>query len=285
MKLIRFGQKGKEKPGVLINGQRKDCSQYFKDWNRDFFVRGGLEELQNLLERKEENLPNIAEEERWGACIARPGMLMCIGLNFSDHAIESGMEIPKEPVLFMKATNTLAGPYDDVIIPPGSQKTDWEIELGIVIQKDAYRLKSKKEAEECIAGYCVINDVSERAFQLEMGGQWVKGKSCPGFSPAGPYLRTKDEIDNALNLSMKLSVNGTIMQNGNSKTMIFNPYHLVHYLSQFMLIEAGDIVSSGTPLGVGLGMNPPQYLKPNDVVELSIEGLGNQKQTFRAYAE
>ncbi|MEM7374895.1 MAG: fumarylacetoacetate hydrolase family protein [Bacteroidota bacterium] len=282
MKLIRYGNKGEEKPGILLNGKRHDCSAHFSDWNRDFFVNDGLQQLQALTQSGE-SLPPVPDTERWGACIARPGMILCIGLNYSDHAKESGMDIPKEPIIFMKATNTLAGPYDPVDIPKGSTKTDWEVELAFVLNRDVQYLSSEEEALEAIAGYCVMHDVSERSFQLERGGQWVKGKSCPGFSPLGPFLCTTDDLSDPLQLPMKLSVNGQMMQNGNSNTMIFTPAFLVHYLSQFMLLEAGDVITTGTPPGVGLGMNPPQYLNPGDIVELSIGELGLQRQEFRAY--
>ena len=280
MKLIRFGDKGQEKPGVIIEGVRKDCSAHFEDWNHAFFQGDGLAKLKSLIEASADSLPTVGEDVRWGASVARPGMIMCIGLNYSDHAKESGMEPPSEPVLFMKASNTLSGPFDEVPIPKLAEKTDWEVELGLVIGKDASYLPSKEAAKDYIAGYCVVHDVSERHFQLERGGQWVKGKSCPGFSPVGPYLSTADEVQDVMNLNMTLSVNGESRQNGNTKTMIFDPYHLVHYLSQFMLLEAGDIISTGTPPGVGLGMKPPVFLKAGDVVELSVEGLGTQKQTF-----
>tara|TARA_R110002049_G_scaffold308910_1_gene514823 strand:- start:13208 stop:13972 length:765 start_codon:yes stop_codon:yes gene_type:complete len=249
MKLIRFGEKGLEKPGVFIDGKRLDCSKYFEDWNQQFFQNEGLERLKAILKREEGNLPEIKEEVRWANPIARPGMIMCIGLNYSDHAKESGMEIPNEPILFMKATNTIGGPFDDVSIPRNSSKTDWEVELGVVLNKDVLYLKDEAEAEGAIAGYCVINDISERAFQLERGGQWVKGKSCPGFTAVGPYLVTKDEIDDVLNLKMNLSVNGVNKQNGNTKTMIFNPAYSLWYMSQFMQLEAGDLISTGTPPG------------------------------------
>ncbi len=280
MKLIRFGNKTQEKPGVLLGGIRKDCSGFFDDWNRDFFCNDGLNELQRLLENEGDTLPNVPKSERWAACISRPGMILCIGLNYADHAAESGMALPAEPVLFMKAANTINGPNDSIKIPKNSRKTDWEVELGLVLGKDACYLKSKEEAEGCIAGYCVVHDVSEREFQLEKSGQWVKGKSCPGFSPVGPYLVTKDEIPDVLNLKMQLSVNGKTRQKGNTKTMVFSPNHLVWYISQFMQLEAGDLISTGTPPGVGLGMNPPFYLKKGDVVELSVESLGRQKQQF-----
>jgi 2,4-diketo-3-deoxy-L-fuconate hydrolase len=279
MKLLRFGSLGLEKPGVLINGKRKDASQYFEDWDRAFFQQNGLTKLAALL-KDEPFLPDIAEDVRWGACISRPGKVLCIGLNYSDHAKESGMPIPAELILFQKGANTVIGPYDNILIPRNSEKTDWEVELGIVLGKDARYLSSPEEAQEYIAGYCVSHDVSEREFQLERGGQWTKGKSCDNFNPLGPYLVTKDELPDIHNLSMTLSVNGEAKQNGTTQTMIFNCYYLVHYLSQFMTLEAGDLINTGTPPGVGLGIRPiPQYLKENDIVELSIEGLGSQKQT------
>lgn len=285
MKLIRFGKKGAEKPGVEIKGKRYDCSNYFEDWNHDFFQNGGLKKLKKILKKEKGALPKVAKKKRLGSPTARPGMIMCIGLNYSDHAKESGMEVPSEPIIFSKATNTLAGPYDEVTIPKNSTKTDWEVELGILLKKDVLYLKNEKEAEKAIAGYCVINDISERAFQLEKGGQWVKGKSCPGFTTVGPYLVTKEDIADVLNLKMKLSVNGVSKQNGNTKTMIFNPAYIVWYLSQFMQLEAGDLISTGTPPGVGLGFSPPQYLKDGDVVNLEIEGLGQQQQLFKAYSK
>jgi 2-keto-4-pentenoate hydratase/2-oxohepta-3-ene-1,7-dioic acid hydratase in catechol pathway len=278
MKLIRFGSKGSEKPGVEINRERFDCSEYFQDWNHDFFQNEGISKLKQIV--KENTFPKVDNSIRLGSPIARPGMIMCIGLNYSDHVKESRMAIPKEPVLFMKATNTLSGPNDDVKIPPKSSKTDWEVELGIVINKDCYQLFNEIEGEAHIAGYTIVHDISEREFQLEKEGQWVKGKSCPGFSPVGPYLVLKEHVNNVLNLNMKLSVNGKIMQNGSSKLMIFKPDYIVYYLSQFMKLEAGDLISTGTPPGVGLGFNPPIYLKRGDKVILEIEGLGTQKQDF-----
>ncbi|MEO7176413.1 MAG: fumarylacetoacetate hydrolase family protein [Saprospiraceae bacterium] len=282
MKLIRFGEKGIEKPGVLIDDQRWDCSAHFEDWNRSFFQNNGLLKLQELIS-KAAAFPLIEAEQRWGPPIARPGMIMCVGLNYSDHAAEAGMQMPLEPILFMKATNTLSGPYDDVPIPRGSSKTDWEVELGIVLNRDLLYLDHESEAWDAIAGFCVVHDVSERAFQIERGGQWVKGKSAPGFSPVGPYLVTKDEIDDVHNLQMQLYRNGNLMQNGNTKTMIFQSAFLVHYISQFMTLEAGDLITTGTPPGVGLGMKPPQYIEDGDIIELSIEQLGTQKQIFRAF--
>ena len=277
MKLIRYGTYKNEKPGVMIDGVRYDCSQHFDDWNAAFFESNGLEKLQSLCDGG--GLPVVAEGERWGACVPRPGKVVCIGLNYSDHAAESGMEIPKEPILFMKAANTVVGPYDDLEIPRGSLKTDWEVELGIVIGTEARYLESHEEAAACIAGYCVSHDVSERAFQLERGGQWVKGKSCDTFNPLGPWLSTADEIADAQKLDMFLNVNGERRQTGNTSTMIFGCLEVVRYVSQFMTLEVGDVITTGTPPGVGLGMKPPQFLKAGDVVELGIDGLGTQKQT------
>lgn len=280
MKLIRFGKKDQEKPGVLINDKRKDLSKYFNDWDRAFFRNDGINRLRAIME-KNSGLPDVADDQRWGSCIARPGKVIGIGLNYSDHAKESGMQLPTEPIVFLKGTNTVVGPNDPIIIPKNSTKTDWEVELGIIIGKDARYLNSVEESKEYIAGYCVSNDVSERAFQLERGGQWTKGKSCDNFNPIGPWMSTADEIMDAQNLPMKLWVNGKLMQNGNTSTMVFNCYFLVHYLSQFMTLEAGDFITTGTPPGVGMGMKPQQYLKEGDVVELSIEGLGKQRQVCK----
>ncbi len=273
MKLIRFGDIGQEKPGILgDDGKRYDCSAQFSDWDRDFFNQHSLSEI------KTDGLAEVAESERWGACVARPGKVLCVGLNYSDHAEESGMPIPEEPILFMKGSNTVVGPFDDVQIPRGSEKTDWEVELGIVIGKDARYLDSKEDAINHIAGYCISHDVSERAYQLERGGQWCKGKSCDTFNPLGPFLLSADACADVNNLSMSLSVNGEQRQSGNTQTMIFDCAHIVHYCSQFMTLEAGDVISTGTPPGVGLGMKPPQYLKAGDEITLSIDGLGEQKQ-------
>lgn len=280
MKLLRFGEKGNEKPGVLINGKRKDCSGEFGDWDREFFRGNGLDKLRNFLKSHGDTLPDVPENARHASCIARPGMIMCIGLNYSDHAKESNMALPQEPIIFGKATNTLQGPYDDVPIPLKGDKTDYEIELGVVVGKDVTYLANEEEGARAIAGYCIVNDLSERSFQLERGGQWIKGKSCPGFSPVGPYLVTPDSLEGINNLSMQLTVNGEIRQKGNTKFMVFNPAYLVYYLSQFMTLEAGDLISTGTPAGVALGMTPPAYLKKGDVTELTIEGLGIQKQRF-----
>jgi 2,4-didehydro-3-deoxy-L-rhamnonate hydrolase len=278
MKLIRFGDPGNEKPGLLDgNGQRRDLSSLFHDWNNKFFIDQGLDKIMSLSNAIDE-FPVVPEETRWASCVARPGKVICVGLNYADHAAESGMTIPEEPIIFQKGSNTVVGPYDPILIPRNSKKTDWEVELGVVISKNARYLNSVHEAKNHIAGYCISHDVSERAFQLERGGQWTKGKSCDNFNPLGPWLVTVDEISDPHNLSMRLSVNGKSMQNGNSRTMIFNCFYLVHYLSQFMTLEAGDLISTGTPPGVGLGKNPPQYLKSGDKIELSIDKLGSQQQ-------
>jgi 2-keto-4-pentenoate hydratase/2-oxohepta-3-ene-1,7-dioic acid hydratase in catechol pathway len=243
-----------------------------------FFGSAGLDRLDEIVKRDISALPLVPESERWAAPVARPAKVICIGLNYSDHAAESGMPIPPEPIVFMKASNTVVGPYDDVLIPRGGEKTDWEIELGVVIGKEARYLASPADASAHIAGYCLTHDVSERAFQLEHNGQWTKGKSCDTFNPLGPWLSTPDEISNPDALKMKLWVNGELRQNGSTDKMIFNCAFLVHYLSQFMTLEPGDLISTGTPPGVGLGMKPPKYLKAGDVVELEMEHLGRQKQ-------
>jgi 2,4-diketo-3-deoxy-L-fuconate hydrolase len=279
MRLIRFGSVGSEKPGVIDDsGSRRDLSSHFKDWDMAFFGSGDFDGLIEILKRDIARLPVVPETERWAAPVARPAKVICIGLNYSDHAAESGMPIPPEPIVFMKASNTVVGPYDDVLIPRGGEKTDWEIELGVVIGKEARYLASPADATAHIAGYCLTHDVSERAFQLEHNGQWTKGKSCDTFNPLGPWLSTPDEIPNPDALTMKLWVNGELRQNGSTDKMIFNCAFLVHYLSQFMTLEPGDLISTGTPPGVGLGMKPPKYLKAGDVVELEMEHLGRQKQ-------
>jgi 2,4-diketo-3-deoxy-L-fuconate hydrolase len=278
MKLIRFGNKGNEKPGIMDNeNNRRDVSHLFKDWNKEFFESNGLEKLQEAF-KDVTSFPVVDKNERWAAPVARPGKAICIGLNYSDHAEESGMALPTEPIVFMKAPNTVVGPYDNLIIPRKSKKTDWEVELSFVVKKDARYLENIDDAKDFIAGYAVVNDVSEREFQLERGGQWTKGKSCDNFSPLGPFLVTPDEINDIQNLPLRLSVNGKQMQNGNTHKMVFNVYYIIHYLSQFMTLEAGDLILTGTPPGVALGMKEPAYLKAGDVVELSIEGLGNQRQ-------
>ncbi len=279
MKLARFGLLGHERPGVLLSsGERLDLSAHFTDWDAKFFGGDGLDRLRTLLSSQSASLPRIGSEVRIGAPIARPGKILCVGLNYSDHAAESNMPIPTEPILFMKASNTIIGPYDNIEIPRGSEKTDWEVELGVVIGRKVRYLDTPAHAHEHIAGYVLSHDVSERAFQLERGGQWTKGKSCDTFNPLGPFLATPEEIPAVGNLSMSLSVNGQQRQHGNTATMIFDVPFLVHYISQFMTLEPGDLISTGTPPGVGLGMKPPQYLRTGDIVELQIEGLGAQRQ-------
>jgi len=283
MKLIRFGPKGNEKPGILTHDNiRVDLSGLFPDWNAAFFAAGGIQQLAEVIADKAGSLPKVPEAERWGAPVARPGKVICIGLNYSDHARESGMPVPEEPIIFLKASNTVVGPYDEVLIPRTSTKTDWEVELGVVIGAEARYLESVEAAASHIGGYCISHDVSERAFQLERGGQWTKGKSCDTFNPLGPFLATPDELADPAKLAMSLKLNGEFRQRGNTSTMIFTPVYLIHYLSQFMTLEAGDLISTGTPPGVGLGMKPPQYLKAGDVVDLEIEGLGAQRQVFES---
>lgn len=277
MKLARIGDCGKEIPIVIEENNAFDASAHFKDWDSEFFQSGGLLKLEENLRSK--SLPQVSLEGiRYGSCVARPHKIICIGLNYSDHAAESKMEIPKEPLIFMKATNTVIGPYDSVKIPKGSEKTDWEVELGVVMGKNASYLSSPEEASEFIAGYTISHDISERSFQLERGGQWVKGKSCDTFNPLGPVLLTKDEVQKVQNLNLWLTVNGKRVQDGNTANMIFDVSFIVHYLSQFMTLEAGDLINTGTPAGVGFGLG--WYLKAGDVVELGIEGFGSQRQTF-----
>jgi 2-keto-4-pentenoate hydratase/2-oxohepta-3-ene-1,7-dioic acid hydratase in catechol pathway len=281
MKLLRVGEPRKEKPAVLAaDGRAWDVSSHVLDFDGAFFEAGGVERLKGVVSRN--GLPQIdLAGKRLGPPIARPWKVIGIGLNYADHAKESGMAIPPEPVMFTKASNTVVGPYDDVLIPRGGAKTDWEVELGVVIGKTARYVEDVSKALSHVAGYCISNDVSERAFQLERGGSWDKGKGCETFNPLGPWLVTSDEVPDPQNLAMKLDVNGQRMQNGNTKTMIFGVAHLVWYLSQFMVLEAGDVITTGTPPGVGLGKKPtPIFLKPGDVMELEIEGLGKQRQTL-----
>ncbi len=284
MKLIRFGEAGKEKPGVLQNDVRYDVSEHFQDFNEHFFDSDGLDELQKLVRSSLSSLPVVSEEIRLGAPLARPSKIICIGLNYADHAAESGMIPPAEPVVFFKSTTAITGPYDDLVIPKNSVKTDWEVELAIVIGKNASYIE-ENEAMNYVAGYLLHNDYSEREFQLERGGQWVKGKSCDTFAPLGPWLVTKDEIADVNDLRLWLTVNGETMQDGNTKNLIFNIQFLVAYLSTFMTLLPGDVISTGTPAGVGLGQKPqPLYIKPGDVIELGIDGLGSSKQIARAFS-
>lgn len=284
MKLLRFGPKGSEKPGLqLEDGARIDASGFGMDWNPDFFADpANLDRLAAWLEANRATAPRLADDVRLGSALARPGKLICIGLNFSDHAAEAGMEIPKEPIIFFKATSAMNGPNDPVVIPKDSVKTDWEVELAFVVGKKASYVE-EADALSHVAGYVLHNDYSEREYQLERGGQWVKGKSCDSFAPIGPFVATADEIPDPENLAMWLKVNGVTKQNGSSSKLIFGIAHLVSYLSRFMTLEPGDVVSTGTPPGVGMGFNPPQFLKAGDVVELGIEGLGSSSQTLVAW--
>jgi 2,4-didehydro-3-deoxy-L-rhamnonate hydrolase len=283
MKLIRFGENGNEKPGICIDGINYDVSGFIRDYDETFFANGGLQQLASMTGQQKGMLPKIKETERLGAPVARPSKIICIGLNYADHARETNATPPPEPVLFMKATTAICGPYDDVIIPKNSVKTDWEVELAIVIGTKAKYVDQSK-AMEHIAGYCLHNDISEREFQLERSGTWDKGKGCDTFAPLGPWLVTKDEIADINNLKLWLKVNGKMVQNGTTANLIFNIPFLVSYVSQFMTLLPGDIISTGTPAGVGLGFNPPVYLKPGDSMELGVEGLGSSKQKCLAYA-
>lgn len=275
MKLLRHGPRGQEKPGILAaDGTIRDLSAHVND------IGGGAlsdAALANLAKIDTTALPVVDAGTRLGACVAGTGKFICIGLNYADHAAESGLAVPPEPVIFMKATSAICGPNDPVIIPRGSQKTDWEVELGVIIGTKC-KYVSEAEALNYVAGYCVSNDVSERAFQTERAGQWTKGKSCDNFGQIGPYLVTRDEVADPQNLAMWLTVNGKKMQDGSTRTMVYGVAHVVAYLSQFMTLHPGDVISTGTPPGVGMGMKPPQYLQPGDVVELAIEGLGQQRQ-------
>jgi 2-keto-4-pentenoate hydratase/2-oxohepta-3-ene-1,7-dioic acid hydratase in catechol pathway len=282
MHLVRFGPYRREKPGVLLSdGSRRDCSSIVRDYDAAFWGSPDAVALARALTEHGQALPRVPESERWGAPITRPGKLICVGLNYSDHARESGMEVPAEPLLFMKATNTVVGPFDDILIPRGSEKTDWEVELGVVIGKEALYLDSPATALSHVAGYAISHDVSERAFQLERGGQWSKGKSCDTFNPLGPALVTPDQVADPQNLGLWLDVNGERRQSGSTRTMVFGVDYLVYYISQFMRLEPGDLINTGTPPGVGLGMKPPVYLREGDVVELGVEGLGRQRSCIR----
>ena len=275
MKLLRFGNSGEEKPGIIdSNGKIRDLSNVIDDINGHTISQESLGKLKKLDIL---SLPEVTGNPRIGPCVNDVGKFLCIGLNYSDHAAETGLEPPEEPILFAKATSAIIGPNDDVEIPRTSLATDWEVELGIIIGKKAKYI-SEDEAKNYIAGYCVVNDVSERDFQIKRSGQWTKGKSCDTFGPIGPYLVTTDEIEDVQNLSMYLDVNGKRMQTGSTKTMIFSAYHIVHYLSQFMTLFPGDVIATGTPPGVGMGMKPAVYLKPGDVMKLGIDNLGDQEQ-------
>ena len=285
MKLIRFGKQGEEKPGILLSNDEKiDVSSFVSDYDENFFESGGLASLKDWLNENESSAPRLDDSIRLGSPIARPSKIICIGLNFKDHAAESGFDAPDEPLIFGKATSAICGPYDNIIIPRGSEQTDWEVELGVVIGKKTSYV-DQDQALDHVGGYVLHNDVSERAFQKDRGGQWIKGKSADTFAPMGPFMATPDEIDNISDMRMWLNVNGENMQDGNTSNLIFSVDHVVSYLSQFMTLLAGDVISTGTPAGVGMGMNPEKYLKPGDVVELGIDGLGSSKQNVVAYEE
>ncbi len=277
MKLLRFGAAGKERPGIMLKGKIVDVSGFEQDYNEKFFESDGIARLRKWVEQNLKNLPVMSDDVRIGAPFQRPSKIICIGLNYIDHAREANMELPKEPVIFFKATSAMMGPNDNLRIPKNSVKTDWEVELAVVIGKTASYVQ-EQDAEQYIAGYCLHNDYSEREFQLERGGQWVKGKSCDTFAPLGPFLMTPGELEDVNNLRMWLKVNGKMMQDSNSKHLVFKIPFIISYLSQFMTLLPGDVISTGTPAGVGMGMKPPQYLKAGDVVELGIEGLGEQRQ-------
>ena len=275
MKLLRHGKFGNEKPGIIDHeGKIRDLSSHIPDINGNSINSESLKKI-GVIDLS--TLPIVSNDTRLGACVGNVGKFLCIGLNYSDHAAESGLPVPSEPILFSKATSAIVGPNDNVEIPRNSSETDWEVELGIIIGKKAKYI-NEDEAEEYIAGYCVVNDVSERAFQIKREGQWTKGKSCDTFGPTGPYLVTKDEIPDVQNLKMYLDVNGKRMQDGSTNTMIFSAKHIVYYLSQFMSLNPGDVIATGTPPGVGLGMKPPVFLNAGDTMKLGIEGLGEQNQ-------
>ena len=283
MKLIRFGAINEEKPGlILADGTKLNVSAFGHDYDESFFGENGLEKLQSWLKKNLDNCPVVGDDVRLGPPLIRPSKIVCVGLNYAKHAKESGMDIPEEPVLFFKATSAIVGPNDPITIPKGSEKTDWEVELALVIGKKASYV-SEKDALNHVAGYLLHNDVSERAFQLERSGQWVKGKSCDTFAPIGPFIATPDEIGDPNNLNLWLTLNGEEMQNSRTSDFIFNIQHVVSYISQYMTLLPGDIISTGTPFGVGLGLTPPRYLQDGDIVELGIEGLGVSKQMCKAY--
>ena len=283
MKLLRYGPAGHEKPGILLAGQRYGVAAFGEDYNEQFFATDGPARLAAFVQAQAGQLPVVAESERLGPPVARPSKIVCVGLNYSDHADEMGLGHPAEPVFFLKATSALAGPNDDVIIPRGSEKTDWEVELAVVIGRRAAYV-TEADALSYVAGYVLHHDVSERAFQLERGGTWDKGKGCDTFAPLGPWLVTPDEFADPANLRLWLTVNGEPKQDSSTANLIFGLPFLIAYVSQFMTLLPGDVLSTGTPAGVGMGLKPPQYLRPGDVVELGIDGLGSARQVLRAYS-
>lgn len=282
MKLVRYGAPGAEVPGLIDErGVLRDLSDHVADLAGEALAAAGLERLRRL---DSTSLPRVAGQPRLGPCVGGVGKVICIGLNYSDHAAEAGMQMPEEPVVFFKATSAISGPCDDVVLPPGSQQSDWEVELGIVMG-DVARYVTEADALDHVAGYCIVNDLSERHFQLERGGQWVKGKSCDAFCPLGPWLVTRDEVADPHALGLRLEVNGHRYQDGSTATMIFGVPRLVSYLSQFMSLHPGDVISTGTPPGTGMGQNPPVYLQPGDVMQLEIDGLGIQRQRVLAHPD
>jgi 2,4-diketo-3-deoxy-L-fuconate hydrolase len=282
MKLIRFGEPARETPGLLdASGDRIDASAFGQDYDEAFFAGDGLERLASWASRHAAAAPRVPSGVRWAAPIARPSKIVCIGLNYRDHARETGAPIPSEPIVFFKATSAFVGPYDDLVIPRGSVKTDWEVELAVVIGQRASYVDPARALDH-VAGYAICNDYSERAFQLERGGQWVKGKSADTFAPFGPFVATRDEVADVQNLSLWLRLNGEVMQQGSTRDMVFGVRELVSYLSEFMTLLPGDVISTGTPAGVGLGRVPPRFLRAGDVCELGIDGLGSSRQLARA---
>ncbi|KPK03705.1 MAG: ureidoglycolate lyase [Gemmatimonas sp. SG8_28] len=285
MKLIRFGEHGRERPGVLLpDGRRVDVSAFGEDWDETFFADDGVSRLERWLAHHGPRCPRVMEGVRLGPCIARPSKIVCIGLNYAGHVQETGATTPTEPVVFLKSTTALCGPNDDLVIPPGSTRTDWEVELAIVVGRRASYVP-EAHAMEYVAGYALHNDYSEREWQLEHGGQWVKGKSFDTFAPIGPFLATRDEITDPHALHLWLDVNGERVQDSNTADLIFGVSELVSYLSRFMTLLPGDVISTGTPQGVGLGMKPPRYLEPGDVIELGIGNLGTQRQRAVTYED
>jgi 2-keto-4-pentenoate hydratase/2-oxohepta-3-ene-1,7-dioic acid hydratase in catechol pathway len=283
MKLCRFGSPNREKPGVLLaGGKRIDVSSFIHDYDEAFFASGGIQRLAEWLASNEKNCPVVDPAVRLGPCVAKPSKIVCIGLNYAKHAAESGAAPPKEPVVFLKANSSITGPNDEITIPKGSVKTDWEVELAVVIGTRASYV-SEAEAMDYVAGYCLHNDYSEREYQLERGGTWDKGKNCDTFAPIGPFVATKDEIPNPHNLPLWLKVNGEMRQDSSTSDLIFKLPTLISYVSHFMSLLPGDLISTGTPSGVGMGMKPPTYLKPGDVVELGIDGLGTSQQKLIAH--
>lgn len=283
MKLIRFGASGNERPGIEIGGNRYDLGAFVADYNEQFFETDGINRLKAYVEEHRNSLSPVDTTARWASPVARPSKIICVGLNYKDHARETNAEIPKEPILFFKSTTALCGPFDPVILPKDSLKTDWEVELAVVIGRKASYVQ-EAEALDYVAGYTLLNDLSEREFQLERGGTWDKGKGCDTFAPLGPYLATPDEIADVHQLGLWLKVNDAIMQNGNTADLIFSIPSLIAYISRFMTLLPGDVISTGTPAGVGLGRNPQVYLKAGDICELGIDGLGVSRQNVIAYA-